>query len=637
MQYIKADKALHRMRTAARKGQVIYLYASAGMGKTQAIHAFLGKKPYLTLDCKEGYLESMPDLDHVPEENVVFEHVCAVRDRKTRKYICDCIRNGKKQFFLESRGAIPDWLIRESFSADFKVLNENVLIFSDEQIRELFAEKDIELSEDDLEKIRSSCHNNSLMILYLSRYFLKDGYFADALLRAKTGLYQYLDQVYYAYMNDNVQRDIVLLSWLDQFDVPLGRFITGDNSFQDVLNHMLGTGDYIISSSDGLYTFKGFYKTFLEWKFEAENSEQVRVNAYERAAAYFELQNDFVRALDAYRRAKNYDKLSDLLCRIAAEHPGMENYQELEPFFEAVPIDVINRTPVLLSAMCMIASLKVNKPQANAWYNRMKKMLETAPKGSNLEKELQIRMLFLAIVSPIRDHSAIVEDLFKVPDIARRWNGHMGKASVIDYTPSVLSGGIDLCDAVWGNRADEAQRKVERLQNAIRTILGPEMEDFAKLVFLEDAFEQSIISENKLNVELNEVYIHAMTTENIEFAYVAIWLLIKSYIAHGAMSTAETTLSVFLEKVEKSGDKRMAFSVRSCYVWMKLYSGDLSEGRRWIKQAPNSNAEFSFLDRYLYLVKTRVYLAMGRIHDAYTLINRLEALFAENYRPFFFF
>ena len=95
----------------------------------------------------------------------------------------------------------------------------------------------------------------------------------------------------------------------------------------------------------------------------------------------------------------------------------------------------------------------------------------------------------------------------------------------------------------------------------------------------------------------------------------------------GKTGLALRLLDDFEGQMKRSGIKRFDANIRAMRAWLALIFDDLPEAERWLAEAPNENLGFDILARYRYMVKMRLYIALGRYEEAWGLSVRLDKYF----------
>ncbi len=110
----------------------------------------------------------------------------------------------------------------------------------------------------------------------------------------------------------------------------------------------------------------------------------------------------------------------------------------------------------------------------------------------------------------------------------------------------------------------------------------------------------------------------------------AVGILTQLSILNNHMGDAWDMLESFRKVAEKEAPKLLP-NISAMSVRMDLYMGRIGEICQWLKEAPDENAEFNVMDRYRYLTKIRIYLAVGWKEKALLLLEKMR-YYAEKMR-----
>lgn len=605
------------------------------MGKTTAIENFLRRKSVRVFDGQDGYFKDMDPLDMLSEEILYFKDISQIADVESQEYLTEAVRLDDKMVILEGRGALPPYLMEDALSRNFIMTGNADLALDDDSIDKLFEEVGVPLTNDERMQLVSDTSRNTLMISLIAQRIKKDeGYIESVFLDASHLFYRYLEEAFFNRLDQTIQEELMMLARCDSFTVGLGEMLTGNNNFRHEIEQMSFVGDFIVAKSKYSWSIRNVYRNYLIWRQDLFMTERQRNEFYDRAAIYYELHDDYVKALEAYRNSQNYEKLENLLCKVVDANPGMENYQEIETFMNALPIDRINAHPILMSGMSIMNSIELNPEGSERWYDRLKYFADHAKKGSLAARESASRLLFLDLALPHRGTDHLLETLNKVVTTTKTWIGSYKLISIIDSTPSIINGGLDFCTFIKDN-LDNFSETGEYLQRSIEIVLGDNAIGFVQLLEIEHHFEQAKIDLQEMNSSLNEIFIWSDSNGTLETSTVAIALMAKAFICQGAYEAAASILDSFRKKLVRKKAKNLLKTMDTINMWMGLLKGEVSKANEWLADAPNSTEQFSFLDRYYYIHKLRVLITLGRLEEAASLSSRLRPVF-EHYRRDYF-
>ncbi|MDD6154348.1 MAG: LuxR C-terminal-related transcriptional regulator [Eubacteriales bacterium] len=634
MKYIKTKQAVRKLIQAERSGRPIYIYGRAGAGKSRAVNEFLNMRGLTGtfIGCEAGALKRMPDPDSIYSDFVVFEHVSRITDEESQKYIVNMLRNVRLRVIIEGRRYVPDWLRIWLMARDFTLIGEEDMTINSHELLRLMKAKSGQLSDDEFEQILDDCMHNSYLEICVLNHLDEKGYSERVLDEAFKEFDAYLQKNSLDYFNAGIQEYLVIAGYLDSFTIKLGEMLTGDADFGGFIERMKSSSDLIEDMGDGKYAINPLYRDLCRRRVHEKYSEQRKQTLYGRIGLYFELNGDMVRALDAYDKAGDTDKIGDVLSRIAIMNPDMEHFRDIEKYFAKIPLSTIESRPALISAVSMMQSLTFDIDGSERWYRKLKSFAEDESNNQVDRKEALYRLKTLDVILPHRDHSRVTENIEVIAE--QRANNYVSSFFVTDYTPSLISGGIDLCEAMRDHRDAIGRGAMDGITDEVNSFLGKEQSGYVELVLLEDRIQRGIENEFNATARLNEIYVRADAIGNLELCYVSIYLMAKFIMYNGDLASAKKLVRNFLNKARNAGDPHLVESIEGTLAWMDFYRGNTKLADEWLKTVAGQLAAPDFLSRYTMIVSMRAFMALNDLDEVIARTARMEVVFRKYHRPF---
>ncbi len=419
MKYYKVKGITSKLRELSRVGGILYITGSLGMGKTAAVQSWMKNRSCLFLDGKDGSLSKLPPIEAIDQEYVVVDDLAPVNDVRSEEYVLELVEKAAKdelKLILISRGDVPAWLVSSYVRHDVKRADNMDLYLTDEDIVELFADYEhvITADSDDFNNlVEDRCRNTLLLILIARTMRREEVYGRGSLEAARRMLFIYMDQNFYDYMDDRMQRALLMLCGFATFHVKKAALITAASHIREEIELMFTVGDFVTKVDEERYRFDHFYDAYLQWKQQITYTKHQINDIQERAALYYEMHDQLLEALECYRKAENMDMLTALLCRIVTENPGLEQYIDVLKYYEAIPTETISKIPALMYGMSLIHSLWMNPVQAESWYNRLKDFAQNARRGTAEQREAIGWKMMLDIILPHRSLNHFAETVEK--------------------------------------------------------------------------------------------------------------------------------------------------------------------------------------------------------------------------------
>lgn len=115
--------------------------------------------------------------------------------------------------------------------------------------------------------------------------------------------------------------------------------------------------------------------------------------------------------------------------------------------------------------------------------------------------------------------------------------------------------------------------------------------------------------------------------------FVGVGILSQLAMLNDHADDAFDMLTSFRRTIEEDTPQLIP-SIETLRTRFLLYHGRSAAVADWMKTAPDEEQEFFIMERFRYLTKVRVYLAMGKKERAYNLIQRLLAYAEMMHRPY---
>ncbi len=621
------------MHRAEKEGRIIYIRGSVGMGKTAAVRSYYAKRPYRYILCGDAQLYETDPIEEVKEEVMIFDQICRLSDRHLQDYILDVIRYGRKQVVLISRGGIPDWMITASIQHQFLEISNDDLLLTEEDVCDLSARDGIELAKDDYLAIAQDCCGNNLLLTTTIRNMMPDTPYTSAIRElSRRTVFDYMNQVFLNPMPQIYRDTLLSLCQFESFNLELARTVTGNPDIKAVLYQMLKIGDFLQVNGKEKYEILPMYREYLRYRQSVILPSRIINENYERAAVYFELNGDLMRALECYRRSDNTYRLSALLTRIVNEHPGMENYLDTQKYFNGLTVNDIAASPALMAGMSMLSSLTMNILQSEMWYQKLEDYCRESRPGSPEHRDAQNRLMLLDIILPHRDRGELVRQLRNAEQISVDFPQQIVHVSVSDYTPSVINGGLDLCTFLTDLKGETAT--IGALKKEAVSLLGSSGGMYVDLLLLEVSYERESADHYEINAGINTIYHTANSAGALDIAYGAVGLMVRQALCSGSLSSVNAEITSFQREVDRTEDISFQKSVDTLKMHICLSNGDIEYASQWLSETPDSTISHSIMYRYIFINKVRALILLGRTDEALSLSNRLKKAFHDYHRTY---
>ncbi len=134
---------------------------------------------------------------------------------------------------------------------------------------------------------------------------------------------------------------------------------------------------------------------------------------------------------------------------------------------------------------------------------------------------------------------------------------------------------------------------------------------------------------------LNQGRIQAESGGKPEQVFVATGLLAQLVLLNNQAEEAAEMVQSLRTTAVKDAPQMLAgidaFLARIC-----LYTGRIAQAGAWLQNAPDEEAEFCSLERYRYMTKARIYLALGKKSKALSLLQRMRSFAEKRQRTYIY-
>lgn len=608
--YICPEKAVRKLRSGRRFRTPLYLYGVTGVGKTSLIIHNLNMKRCIYYSAAETEASQIAVREQGVEHTVVIDDLQSVTGVEEReayyKVIQELLGREDVWLILIARCPFPRWLLTLRTKYIFVEIEESDFLFSIEEQRAYLEQYGICLPDELHERAWRMGGGNPLSLLFFA---MEKG----DLERTQKREWDYLESHVYEQWDVELQEFFMNICIVETFTIRLAAMLTGRSDVEKVIAKAEETGNFFETAGvDGVWKCRWLMRKSMRQRLGRKKTlEQIRW-LYYTAGLYYELENQMPEALSMYEECRDMESISRLLISNANKNPSSGWYYELRRYYLELPEQIIEESPALMAGMSLLHSMLMNIEESERWYQALEQYADTHTGGQR--REARSRLIYLKIVLPHRGSMDMI-DLIKNADLfLREWRSTLPDLSVTSNLPSMMNGGKDFCE--WSRKEREM---VVSIGKPVEFILGKYGKGLVSLIlaesFLEkgeDTFEiYSQAEKRKMEAEsggkLDQVFVGIGTLA---------WLSVLKNNAEGAAAS----LAGFRTRAEKEAPNLLT-NIDAFLCRISLYQGN--DGASWMEQAPDETLEFSILERFRYLTKTRVYIQQKRYEEAYCLLQQL--------------
>lgn len=603
------------------RGRVLFFSAPCGFGKTVTAEKLIrqtGEKYRSVSGDRVPFEQLIED----PNWKILFvDDLQMMQEEKDLQALCSLIReNPDRRFILASRGLPPGCLMAFQYTGLMSVLHADVLLFDREDIRKLFQEWEVPVTDSELSGVTKESIGHPLGVVITIRHMAEGQTFGPELVAgAFREVFRYFETAIYKRFDLNIRRFLLELAPFEQFDLDMARIVSGDPRVGEMLDWLQRNTTMLRYDETQRFHFWPQFRAFLMWDMDREYPEEKKKTLYSRGGMYYELKEDFVHAMDCYIRGGDHSKVSELLIRSAELHPGMGHYYEMEKYYHSLPEKEILASPALMQAMSMLCAMEMDYEKSEQWYEALKQFAEQCDRMDAGGRQARSRLAWLDISLPQREVSGLTDTIPAVFRLLRGKEITLPPFSVTSTLPSIMNGGKDFSD--WSKK-DDMLYQVLRIP--VEAVLGKDGVGLADCAIAESKFEKGEdITHRMLSLVQRAGEIQRNGTPDIEFAVTG--LLIRSQMASGRSDDAVRTMEQLRTRFAENGLDRFLPNMDAMRCRLDLYVEDLDRADDWYREkAPRDLMKLNVMKRYQYLTQAMVELAAGKNQDVLLTLSSLE-------------
>ncbi len=624
------------MKAASHTRQTVYLYGATGTGKTSFVADFLARKHYEYLSVAEIGYERLTDKWKEEEQKkatiFVIDDLWLLETQEERMAWGAWIEelSGRKEVWLIliSRAPVPKWLRSVCIRHIFVKIGEEKLYLSEKEQEAYLARWELALTEAACKRLRELCCGNPLS-LKIAAMCLKgvsaeesEKDKAEAELRAietaRMEFWDYLEVHVYNQWPVELQEFLEAVSIVEQFDLSLAQQITKKKDAGRLIWQAQEIGYFLTEQrqkEESFYEMRLPMKYSMRRRLSAKYTEDDIKELYRSAGNYYEIKGIVTEALRMYELSGDKEGISRILIENMRRNPASGDYIELKHYYLALPEERIKESVELMAGMSMLQSMLLNESESERWYRELAAYAKG--KTGSRKREAEARLLYLEIALPHRGTIQLTELIKRAGLLITERRTVLPEFSVTSNLPSLMNGGKDFCE--WSKRDQELARTIGKVTALVLGNYGKGLVSIA--------LAESFLEKGKEDYEVASLAgkgrMQAEGGGKVELIFVAIGILTQLSMLHNRMEDAIEMLESFRKVAEQEAPKLLP-NIYAMSVRMGLYLGRVSEARRWLAEAPEEDTEFITMERYRYLTKVRVYLAVGRKERAWRLLEKIR-------------
>lgn len=638
--YVRPQAAWEQMKAAWNAHQTVYIYGITGTGKTSFVADFLTRKQYDYLSMSNVKVTEIAEIiaKKIEIEKRNAQKIFVIDDlylleTQEDKTICEQLideLSSKKDIWLIliSRAFIPKWLKSVYIKHIFVIIGEEQL-FLKEKEQDIYLEKwELFLTKAAYKRIWELGYGHPLYLkivaMRMKKLFQteviedKENRELYAIEESRKDIWDYFETYVYDQWNMELQEFLEAISIVEQFDLQMAQQITKKKDAGKLIQQAQEIGNFLIEQKKKertIYEMRIPMKYSMHRRLLRKYSKDYIEELYYSAGHYYEIEGNVMEALRMYETCHNKEGISRILIENVRRNPAAGDYFDLKRYYLALPEKKIKQSIELMAGMSMLQSMLLNEEESERWYQELS--IYAKEKTGGIKRAAEIRLLYLDIGLPHRGTVRMV-DLLKRAGIAFvERKIILPEFSVTSNLPSMMNGGKDFCE--WSKKDRELAKTIGKI---VALVLGKYGKGLVNLALAESFFEKGEDDYEVVSLA-GRGRMQAESGGKVEQIFVSVGILVRLSILKNRMEDAVDMLESFWQTAEQKAPKLLP-NIDAMLVRLGLYTNRIDEAYQWMEEAPNEDIEFNAMERYRYLTKIRVYLAIGRKEKALLLLEKMR-------------
>ena len=324
----------------------------------------------------------LDDYHHIGRETVVHKIV----DRLLQ-YSSDLVH-----LIVTTRDLPPLAIMRRRTQSAALVIDRNDLLFTDEEVRELFRKTlAVELKDEEIAEYRGRTHGWITALQLVRQVAEQEMHSANntapldlrhLLQQSEKDIFDYFAEEVFARESDETRSLLMNLSVLESLQLDLCSALFPDLRCSAALPELAQKNVFLTVAGDGQsseeYRFHPLFREFLVRRLRAETGQARLAEERNRIAEYFLENRKWEMALPYLLDARNFDRAASVIAETGGEWIASGAFTSLGFFVERVPDESLDRFPRSLLHKAEIARLQGETERSSTLLHRAVRLLSDA-------------------------------------------------------------------------------------------------------------------------------------------------------------------------------------------------------------------------------------------------------------------
>lgn len=324
----------------------------------------------------------LDDYHHIGRETIVHKLV----DRLLQ-YSSDMLH-----LIITTRDLPPLQIMRRRSQSAALVITRDDLLFTDEEVRELFRQTlNVELKDEEIAEYRERTHG-WITALQLVRQVAEQEIYAQSERRAidlremlnqsEKDIFDYFAEEVFSHETGEVQNLLLHLSLLESLPLDVCSELFPDMRCSAILPELVQKNVFLTVAGDAksseVYRLHPLFRDFLQRRLRSEIGRAELEKERLRLADYYFRENQWEKALPFLLEAENFEQAAEIIAENGGEWIAGGASLTLDGFIEKIPLDALEKYPRSLLHKAEIARLRGEIDKSANLLNRVVKLLAGA-------------------------------------------------------------------------------------------------------------------------------------------------------------------------------------------------------------------------------------------------------------------
>lgn len=290
---------------------------------------------------------------------------------------------------ITTRDLPPLAIMRRRSQSAALIINRDDLLFTDEEVRELFRKTlNVELKDEEIAEYRKRTHG-WITALQLVRQVAEQEIYAKSetpkldlsnlLHQSEKDIFDYFAEEVFSREPEDIQDLLLRLSLLESLPLDVCSRLFPDKRCAAVLPELLQKNVFLTVAGDTktseVYRLHPLFRDFLQRRLRSEIGRAELEKERGRIADYFLVENQWEQAIPYFLEAEEFEKAAQIIAENGGEWIAGGAITTLDNFIEKIPLAVLDKFPRSLLHKAEIARLRGETEKSTNLLNRAVKLL----------------------------------------------------------------------------------------------------------------------------------------------------------------------------------------------------------------------------------------------------------------------